>query len=81
MRDRICFPKIHIGRPVSAAILRSVERGRHVALSLQANGGATLPFQTILDNSIAFVEDAMLVTRGPGIRFQCRVDSGPRGPH
>jgi signal transduction histidine kinase len=64
---------------VSAAILRSVERGRHVALSLQANGHSALPFQTILDNSIAFVEDAMLVTRGPAIRFECRVDKGGRG--
>jgi signal transduction histidine kinase len=66
-------------KPVSAAILRSVERGRHVALSLQSNSSATLPFQTILDNSIAFVEDAMLVTRGPAIRFQCQVDQGTGG--
>ncbi len=67
-------------KAVSAAILRSVERGRHVALSLQAERGPGLPFQTILDNSIAFVEDAMLVTRGPAIRFECRVDQGAGGP-
>jgi signal transduction histidine kinase len=67
-------------KPVSAAILRSVERGRHVALSLQANRGPAIPFQTILDNSIAFVEDAMLVTRGPAIRFKCRVDRGEGRP-
>lgn len=67
-------------KPVSAAILRSVERGRHVALSLQANRGPALAFQTILDNSIAFVEDAMLVTRGPAIRFECQVDRGAGGP-
>jgi signal transduction histidine kinase len=67
-------------KPVSAAILRSVERGRHVALSLQANRGSALAFQTILDNSIAFVEDAMLVTRGPAIRFECRVDRSTGGP-
>ncbi len=66
-------------RPVSAAILRSVERGRHVALSLQANRGPELPFQTILDSSIAFIEDAMLVTRGPAIQFKCRVDQGAGG--
>lgn len=61
-------------KPVSAAILRSVERGRHVALSLEANRRSGLPFQTILENSIAFVEDARLVGRGPAIRFVCDVD-------
>jgi signal transduction histidine kinase len=66
-------------RPVSAAILRSVERGRHVALSLQANRGPELPFQTILDSSIAFIEDAMLVTRAPAIQFKCRVDQAVGG--
>jgi two-component system NtrC family sensor kinase len=60
-------------RPVSAAILRSVERGRRVTQSLQANPGPTVPFQIILDNAIAFVEDGMLVTRGPAIRFDCNV--------
>lgn len=63
-------------KPVSAAILRSVERGRRVTLSLQANRGAGVPFRTILDNAIAFVEDALLVTRGPAIQFRCRVDRG-----
>jgi signal transduction histidine kinase len=67
-------------KPVSAAILRSVERGRHVALSLQANRGPALAFQTILDNSIAFIEDAMLVTRGPAIQFKCRVDQAVGEP-
>jgi signal transduction histidine kinase len=67
-------------KPVSAAILRSVDRGRHVGLSLQANRGPALAFQTILDNSIAFVEDAMLVTRGPAIRFECQVDQGAGEP-
>lgn len=61
-------------QPVSAAILRSVERGRHVALTLQSSRGGALPFQTILDSAIAFVEDARLVTRGPEIRFDCHSD-------
>lgn len=61
-------------KPVSAAILRSVERGRHVALSLEANRRTSLPFRTILDNSIAFVEDARMVARGPAIRFLCNID-------
>ncbi len=61
-------------QPVSAAILRSVERGRHVALTLQSSRGGALPFHTILSSAIAFVEDARLVTRGPEIRFQCHAD-------
>jgi signal transduction histidine kinase len=58
---------------VSAAILRSVERGRRVSQSLEANPGPTVPFQIILDNAIAFVDDDMLFTRGPAIRFDCNV--------
>lgn len=61
-------------QPVSAAILRSVERGRHVALTLQNSRGASLPFRTILDSAVAFVEDARLVTRGPEIRFECHAE-------
>lgn len=61
-------------QPISAAILRSVERGRRVTLSLQAERSPGVPFQTILDNAIAFVEDAMLAARGPAIRFACQVE-------
>jgi signal transduction histidine kinase len=61
-------------QPISAAILRSVERGRRVTMSLEAGRGPGVAFQTILDNAIAFVEDAMLTTRGPAIRFVCAVE-------
>jgi signal transduction histidine kinase len=61
-------------QPVSAAILRSVERGRHVVLTLQSGRGGALPFRTILESAIAFVEDARLVTRGPEIRFECHTE-------
>ncbi|HEY1757456.1 MAG TPA: HAMP domain-containing sensor histidine kinase [Bryobacteraceae bacterium] len=63
-------------QPISAAILRSVERGRLVTLSLQAARSPRVPFQAILDNAIAFVEDAMLAARGPAIRFICDVEPG-----
>src|SRR5271167_2787209 len=63
-------------QPISAAILRSVERGRRVSASLQAGRTPGVPFQTILDNAIAFVEDAMLAARGPAIRFACDVEPG-----
>jgi signal transduction histidine kinase len=61
-------------QPISAAILRSVERGRRVTLSLEAGRNPGVPFQTILDNAIAFVEDTLLAAPGPAIRFVCAVE-------
>jgi len=63
-------------QPISAAILRSVERGRRVTLSLQPAATPGVPFQTILENAIAFVEDSMLAARGPSIRFTYEVEPG-----
>jgi signal transduction histidine kinase len=63
-------------QPISAAILRSVERGRRVTLSLEAGRNPGVPFQTILDNAIAFVEDTLLAAPGPAIRFVCEVEPG-----
>jgi signal transduction histidine kinase len=62
--------------PLSAAILRSVERGRRVSFSLQAGHSSGAPFETILENAIAFVEDSLLAGRGPAIQFTCDVESG-----
>lgn len=61
-------------QPVSAAILRSVECGRHVTQSLESSAGSRVTFETVLGNATAFVEDAILVTRGPAIRFHCQVE-------
>ena len=61
---------------VSAAILRSVERGKRITSSLQADHSASVSFRTILDNAIAFVEDLQLRGRGPEIRFECDVQDG-----
>jgi signal transduction histidine kinase len=61
-------------QPISAAILRSVERGRCVTMSLQAVRSPGVPFETILGNAIAFVEDARLAAPGPVIRFACDVE-------
>ncbi len=63
-------------QPISAAILRSGERGRRVTLSLQAGRSPAVPFQIILENAMAFVEDAMLAARGPVIGFACEVGQG-----
>jgi signal transduction histidine kinase len=54
---------------LSAAILRSVERGRRITASMQAGHSADANFDHILDDAIAFVEDALLVGRRPHILF------------
>ena len=61
-------------KPLSAAILRSVERGRRISFSLHAGSTRGVSFETILANAIAFVEDSLLAGRGPGIRFHCQVE-------
>ncbi|HEY4359838.1 MAG TPA: ATP-binding protein [Bryobacteraceae bacterium] len=63
-------------KALSAAILRSVERGRRISESLQAGHGDCAPFDQILDDAIAFVEDSVLAGRGPGIRFIRDVEPG-----
>jgi signal transduction histidine kinase len=68
-------------KALSAAILRSVERGRRITESLQAGHGEGLnfdliAFDEILDDAIAFVEDTLLAGRGPGIRFTRDVEPG-----
>jgi len=61
---------------LSAAILRSVERGKNIAASIQANTTADTPFEQILANAIAFVEDSVAAGRGPEIGFACEVEPG-----
>jgi len=61
---------------LSAAILRSVERGKNIAAGIQAGTGAGTPFEQILANAIAFVEDSVAATGGPEIGFVCEVQSG-----
>ena len=61
---------------LSAAILRSVERGKNIAASIQAGGATGIPFEDILANAIAFVEDSQITGRGPGIAFECDVEPG-----
>ena len=50
---------------LSAAILRSVERGKNIAEGIQAGTGEQTPFEQILGNAIAFVEDSVAAGRGP----------------
>jgi signal transduction histidine kinase len=61
---------------LSTAILRSVERGKNIASGLQAGAGPGTPFEQILANAIAFVEDSVAAGRGPQIGFACDVEPG-----
>jgi signal transduction histidine kinase len=59
---------------LSAAILRSVERGVNVTQSIQDVDHNSAPFETILNNAISFMEDSLVGGRGPKIRFARRID-------
>jgi signal transduction histidine kinase len=63
--------------PISAALLRSVDRGRHIAATLQAGGnGASL--DEILRDAITFAQDAQLMGRQQKLvaRFECDIEPG-----
>src|SRR5580700_1857752 len=62
--------------PVSAAILRSIERGKGITDSMQQVEPEPAPFETILNNAIAFAEDSLISGRGPKIRFACNIELG-----
>ena len=62
--------------PVSAAMLRSIDRGREITLSLHTVDQPAAPFETVLGNAQAFVEDSLIVGRGPEIRFTRDLDPG-----
>src|SRR5580692_11591255 len=62
--------------PVSAAILRSIERGKGITDSMQQVEQAPAPFETILQNAIAFAEDSLISGRGPAIRFVSQIEPG-----
>ena len=61
---------------LSAAILRGVERGKNIAVGIQARKGLHTPFEQILANAILFVEDSVAAGRGPQIGFTCQVEPG-----
>jgi signal transduction histidine kinase len=61
--------------PISAALLRSVERGKNIANSLQA-GGTGASFDEILNNAITFAQDSQIAGGAPMVRFQHDVEPG-----
>jgi len=62
--------------PLSGAILRSVERGKNIASSLESAEETSAPFETILNNAISFMEDSLIGGRQGQIHFDCAVDPG-----
>jgi signal transduction histidine kinase len=62
--------------PVSAVILRSIERGKGITDSIQQVEQLPAPFETILENAIAFAEDSLIGGRGPEFRFVREVEPG-----
>jgi signal transduction histidine kinase len=60
---------------LSQVILRSIERGQRISLSLQSIESPGASFAAILDDAIAFMEDARPATHWPEIRFERNVDA------
>jgi signal transduction histidine kinase len=59
---------------LSAAIFRSVERGREITQSMQAIDQPSAPFESVLDNARTLIEDSMMSRTGPKIQFDCRIE-------
>lgn len=62
--------------PVSAVILRSVERGKGITDSIQQVEQEPALFETILNNAISFTRDSLIGGRGPEVRFVREVGPG-----
>ncbi len=66
---------------LSAAIFRSVERGKEIAQSMQTIDQPSAPFETVLHNARSLVEDSMMSRPGPKIQFDCRIEPALVLPH
>lgn len=61
---------------LSAAIVRSVERGKNLAASIQETEQSGAPLEAVLANAISFVEDSLIGGRGPKISFTRAIEPG-----
>jgi signal transduction histidine kinase len=61
---------------LSAAIFRSVERGREITQSMQVIDQPSAPFETVLEHARSLVEDSMMSRPAPKIQFDCRIEPG-----
>lgn len=66
---------------LSAAIFRSVERGKEITQSMQTIDQPSAPFETVLHNARSLVEDSMMSRTGPKIQFDCRTEPALVLPH
>ena len=62
--------------PLSAAIFRSIERGKNITFSMQGASHPAAPLATVLNNAATFVQDSVAFRHGPEIRFSCDLESG-----
>jgi signal transduction histidine kinase len=60
---------------VSAAILRSIERGKDISGSLLTVNQPSAPLEDVLNNAVAFVLDSVHFGQGPRIQFEYDVES------
>jgi len=60
--------------PLSAAIFRSIERGREITQSMHAIDQPSAPFEMVLHNARTLMEDSMALRNGPQIRFISQVE-------
>jgi len=61
---------------LSGLILRSVERGHAITSTLQGVDQPSATFDSILDDAVAFIEESLIASRGPEIRFTRDVEPG-----
>lgn len=61
---------------VSAAILRSVERGKEITASLQTVGQPPAALEAVVGNAVALMRDSMIAGRGPAVDFIHTIEPG-----
>ena len=61
---------------VSAAILRSVERGQEITASLVTAGQPLAELAVVVENAIALAKDSMITGLGPTVNFTSEVEPG-----
>jgi signal transduction histidine kinase len=61
---------------LSAAIFRSIERGRDITLSMRTANQGPVPLENVLDKAVTFVQDSVALHHGPRIGFACDVEPG-----
>jgi signal transduction histidine kinase len=61
---------------LSAALFRSIERGRDITRSMQGANHGSAPLDTVLDKAVTFVQDSVALHHGPKVGFACDIEPG-----